>query len=172
MATSCGLSTSASESAIAATQDPENAIELDGEWMSPSPEKGTYKSRSEYLQLKAKLATAAARAFRAVAVRLRDTPITVKELHPAFKPKQAVEPPLEDGWQKKKRATLKGEWGDVMSIEGADLIGKLEEQEAAERRLLSLGGGCLGGRLSLTRWGTRLLRTYGAPTYAVALWFL
>ena len=124
----------ASASASASTETAVEDVDLDVEWTSPSPAKGTYKTRIEYLELKAKLASAAARAFKAVATRLRDTPLTLKDTHPAFKPKKIEEPPLEEGWHRKKRATLKGEWGDVMSIQGADLIKKLEEQEAAEKQ--------------------------------------
>ena len=35
--------------------------ELEGEWKSPSPEKGEYSTRAQYFELKAKMASAAAR---------------------------------------------------------------------------------------------------------------
>ena len=116
----------------ATAADDEMALEeLEGEWKSPSPEKGEYSTRAQYFELKAKMASAAARSFRAVAARLHRTPITLKEIHPSFQPKKAEAPAEDKG---KGRRTLKGEWGDVTSMEGADLITKLEEQEEAEKR--------------------------------------
>ena len=118
--------------AATAAVEAEPALEdLEGEWKSPSPEHGTYRSRGEYFELKAKLASQAARSFRAVAAKLQRTPVTLKDIHPSFQPRKAEEPPEDKG---KGRQTLKGEWGDIISGEGADLITKFEKQELDEQR--------------------------------------
>ena len=119
-----------------AAQAEESAMDqLDGEWKSPSPAKHEYNTRAQYWELKASMASKAARSFRAVAVTLRDTPITIAQMHPSFQPKKKEEESEDE--KRKGKQTLKGAYGDMSqhTISGKDLIAYLEEEEQEEQRL-------------------------------------
>ena len=119
-----------------AAQAEESALDqLDGEWKSPSPAKHEYNTRAQYWELKAQLASKAARSFRAVAVALRNTPITIAQTHPSFQPKKKEEKSEDE--KAKGKQTLKGAFGDMSqhTISGKDLITHLEEEEQEEQRL-------------------------------------
>jgi hypothetical protein len=113
---------------VAATPEPATrAIDLSGEYESPSPEAGLFKPDSkEYWQEKARLSSQRARQLFSQAKTMHNTPITLKETHPAWQVKKAL-PPKEDDGKGKQR--VKGEWGDMDS---AQMLEKLEAQEKEE----------------------------------------
>ena len=124
--------TARNANALDAAEAPEfDMAELDAEWESPCPERGSYSTRAQYFELKAKAACEAARKFKAMAQKLRNTPVTLKEYHPAFQPKKAE---VEEKPENSREALKPSLWGDVTDIAGTDLEGKLKKQAEDEQK--------------------------------------
>lgn len=114
----------ASSSAVAPAS---SAIDFELEWQSPSPEAGKYAPDSkEYWKAKAQMASTANRDLFAAGKKLHQTPVTLKDSHPAWQVRRAS-PTREDPALGTKR--VKGAWGDMDSCE---MLEKLDEQQREE----------------------------------------
>ena len=104
---------------------------LTSEWVCPSPPPESYRTQTEYWKEKQRLTEEMAGTLFAQLKQLQQTPITLKASHPAWQPRvKSPEPDKADG-----RKTLKGEWGDVNDMDGADLLGRLDEQREKDEVL-------------------------------------
>ena len=102
------------------------AVSFAGEWKSPSPEAGKYEPNSvEYWKAKQQLTSSKAKELFAAGQQMQQTPLTLKESHPAWQVKKA-EPVHDDG---SGRQRVKGEWGDMDSVQ---MLEKLDAQHKEE----------------------------------------
>ena len=105
------------------------------QWESPSPEAGLYAPDSrEYWMAKQKLTSAHARCLFAAGKTMHETPLTLKESHPAWQVKRTVHTSESNEGGSKR---VKGEWGDMDSVQ---MLERLEEQameEEAEREAIA-----------------------------------
>ena len=107
---------------------------LTGEWEEPSPPAGSYRTQTDYWKEKHRLAAESARDLFAQLKTLQQTPLTLKESHPAWQPRVAS--PTAD--KAEGRKGLKGIHGDVTDMDGIDLEGTLQKQADNDRETAEL----------------------------------
>lgn len=105
-------------------------------WKSPSPARNEWSTRAQYWEIKAKLASQAARGFRTALARLQHVPVTLATHHPSFQPRKAEELPAEE--KAKGKQTIKGRWGDMdtQTLDGKSIIQYLEDRDREEEARL------------------------------------
>lgn len=109
----------------------EQLASLDQDWVVPEPKEGECGTRAEFYKAKCDLLEEEARRFRAMAIELRNTPITLKETHPSWQVKY-VTPPTEEE-RKEGQRRIKGQWGDMDSVQMLEQLDAQQKEEEKER---------------------------------------